>query len=178
VSNGGFEIRDNDFDGMASMAPADARARMLGEYIKLRNLWFPEAVHGQPATFQWLLLAEGSDDLDSGYSHSSRVLRVVIRQADLQLGNFHGFEADAHPHDIYINCANLPNWRVFLAHELCHEYQFAVLNDTPDEWGTQTFAARGAGDWPGPGHTAAFYTAIRAFAQHFDLDVDHVIDSL
>jgi hypothetical protein len=178
MSNEGFEIHHNDVDGTAPIPPADARTRMHEEYIKLRTRWFPEEFHAQPATFQWLLLAEGSDDLDWGYSHPSRLLRVVVNEADLQVGHFTNFPPEADPHEIYENCAFLPGtWRVFLVHELCHEYQFVVLNDVANEWGTQMFAERGA-NWPGPGHTAVFYTAIQAFAQRFGLDADQLVVDL
>jgi hypothetical protein len=102
---------------------------------------------------------------------------MVMREFDLQEG-VDDFPADADPREIYSNFAVLPAWRVFLAHELCHEYQFAVLNDVPDDWGTKMFAERGPGRWPGPGHTAAFYSAIRSFVERFNLDLNHVLESL
>tara|TARA_R110002073_G_scaffold59094_6_gene149238 strand:- start:14551 stop:15081 length:531 start_codon:yes stop_codon:yes gene_type:complete len=176
MSSDSFDISDNEPVGLGLLDPYEARQRMANEYTRLRAAWFPNE-HDTAATLQWLYLAEGSDDLDWGYSHNARLLRVVVREGDLAAAQLNDFASEANPTDVYHNFGALGSWRVYLAHELCHEWQFVVLNDQADDWGEQQFAERGQ-HWPGPGHTAAFYTAIRDFVQHFELDLDHVLDSI
>ena len=109
---------------------------------------------------------------DWGYSQESDTLRVALNDGDLQdiNGAIVGMEIRA-------SLQYQPAWRIYLLHEICHEYQYKVLSDQPDEWGIRACEAHQR-KWLGPGHTPAFYSAINAMAACLGVDPEALVDSL
>jgi hypothetical protein len=190
-------IMSSDETGMAGLTQDELEQRIRDEYARLRAAWFPQ---GKPAWLndaQWtacqqtanLTIAWDDPTANCGYINNANQLIIAAEEGWLYLGP--DLMEDEPPEAAYAVNAQADfthdwsPWRVFLVHELCHEYQFKVLlNDERSPRGrdlhhtvccqrNQHVRWRTSGQHPLP-----FLEAIAALAEYLGADRVRLYDML
>jgi hypothetical protein len=175
-----------DMDGMSQ---EDLDRLVRDEYDRLRAMWFPTDKPAWLTTAQWvacqqpvnLIFAWNDPTANCGYNNNADQLIIAAEEGWLYLGSDlwdddvpeAAYAVDAQKHFTH----DWAPWRVFLVHELCHEYQYKVLyNDERSAVGralhhvvccerNQPVRWRTSGQHPLP-----FLEAVALLAQHLGAD--------
>lgn len=183
--------------GMAGLSQEELEQLVRDEYARLRAAWFPaEKPVWLPADLwpnsqQPAILSFVWDDPDAhcGYVFRSNGLIIAAEQGWLQMGK----DLDEGEETTAVYTVNAQRkftrdwslWRVFLLHELVHEYQFKVfLNHDRSPVGREMFHAaycvrnRPVKFEPTGLHPTPFLAAVASLADYFGADRIELFDRL
>ena len=187
----------NDFTGLTSLSEEEFEQLVRDEYARLRAAWFPAEKPDwlqepawqnsrQPAelSFVW-------NDLTANCAYASKENRLIIAAEEGWLHLCKDTEDGEEPTLVYsVNVERkftrdwVP-WRVFLLHEMCHEYQFKVLcNHDQTSVGREMFHEayclrnRPVRFSPTGLHPTPFLAAIASLANHLGANRIELFDRL
>jgi hypothetical protein len=187
----------NDVTGMAGMSQEDLEQLVRDEYARLRPEWFPAE---KPAYLPDQVWADSQlpanlsfiwDDMNAqcGYKFADNSLVIAAEEGWLYMAP--DLDEGEEPSAVYsLNAEHKFNrdwsaWRVFLLHEMCHEYQFKVLfNHDHSPAGRDMFhAVYCARNMPVKFeptglHPTTFLAAIASLADHFGADRVNMFDRM
>jgi len=139
IGRDGRRAMSNDSTGMAGMSQEELEQLVRDEYARLRAAWFPDEKPGWlpaqvwPNSQQPAVLSFVWDDPNAHcvYVFQNNSLIIAAEEGWLQMGK--DLEEGEVPTAVYtVNAQHKFTrdwslWRVFLLHEMCHEYQFKVF---------------------------------------------------
>ena len=182
--------------GMASMSQEDFEAMVKAEYARLRAAWFPAAKPDYLSAQVWEKSQQPADlsfawdnAADCGYIYAKNSLIIAAEQGWLEMGPDLD-EGEAATAVYSLNAEHKFNrdwspWRVYLLHEMCHEYQFKILfNHDQTSAGREMFHAvycarnKPVKFVPTGLHPTTFLAAIASLADHFGADRVNMFDRL
>lgn len=187
----------NDLTGMVGMSQEELEFLARVEYARLRAAWFPAErpawlpAQAWPKAQQPAVLSFVWNDPTAhcGYVHKDNSLIIAAEEGWLQLGR--DLEDGEPSTAVYaVNALHKFTrdwslWRVFLLHEMCHEYQFKVfINHDRSPVGREMFHAaycarnRPVKFEPTGLHPTPFLAAIASLADHLAADRIELFDRL
>ncbi len=187
----------NDLTGMSRMSMEELESLVRVEYERLREAWFPAEKPDGLSEQAWtnaqkqaaLSFVWNDNAAHCGYVNKDNRLIIAAEESWLDLAR--DLEDGEPATTVYAVNAKIQFtrdwslWRVFLLHEMCHEYQFKVLlnhEKTPD--GREMFHRaycernRPVKFEPTGLHPTPFLAAIASLAEHFGVDRIEMFDRL